>query len=562
MKHSNNGEWDDLYPITLSDNVFDTNGESIETKKANQTDLDATNDELENTNQKVNKKIDKVLIPFLNVKDFGAVGGATDDTQAVQDTIDSAVSNGIGEVVIPYSEITIGTINAKQRIIRGYNTTIHSGTIKNVKKIESCIINNIDYDYDTESNAPISVGISPKAIERIDTDKYHVISKLPYGKKYVMFLLERNITTDTNSVGGVGELLRPTFVYNINKAYVYAHERSGYSGTWEEWLKTYNSTDSTYRAIKFWRNTSQGDTDHIQFSVPVDESEEFTLLFYSTAGSDPNAIITIDGEQVGTVDLTSNPNDFIIETFKAKQGTRVVRITASGTGTNYIYVAGYNYYSLDKTPKGKYVDSVAFTGGGNPYISNKGAMEYAFYDLDESIYYGSYHGDERLLSEQIQLDGQNSSIAVGHVVVRDSFVIKQQTNIHDKFTSNTIYEISGDGLLELTVNLEGNARLGTLYNCMTTTDNGFTNVLYPKYLFTEEDGETYLGRTNKVIQENPNTAQKITTFLKLHKHDNNIKGGVFIRRTTGAYNKIYYGKVVQSEEIIKELSYQTKWLFH
>lgn len=39
MKHSNNGEWDNLYPVTLTENVYDNDGVSIETKVNNINDL-------------------------------------------------------------------------------------------------------------------------------------------------------------------------------------------------------------------------------------------------------------------------------------------------------------------------------------------------------------------------------------------------------------------------------------------------------------------------------------------------------------------------------------------
>lgn len=506
-----------------------------------------------------NNKFDKDLIPYVNVKEYGALGGANNDTEAIQNAIDDAVARGISDVVIPYPEITINSIDAKQRIIKGNNTKINSGVIRNVKKFVSCTINNIDYDFDFQEDMPAPIPVSTKAIERLSEDRYYVVSRLPYSNKYVMFLLERGIVTTTNSVGGDAELLRPTFVYNINHAYVYAHARNGYGGTWEEWSYRIDSNDTVYRNILFWRNSSRTLNDYLRFDITVPENGEFNLMFYSTPSSDPAARITVDNVEVGTVDLQSFDGRILIRTFKAPPGTRQVRIYTSGN--YYIYVAGYNAYKVGEAPSRVYIDSLAFSGGGNPYISNKGAMEYAFYDADENVYYGSYHGGETLIDERVQLDGENSGIVVGDVVVRKSFAIKQTTNIHNKFTSNTLYQIRGDGLLEFTANITGNANLATAYNCMTTTNNAFNQVLFPKKVSTIQEGETYLGRTNKVIQENPNTGQKITTMLTLFKNDNNALGGVFIRRTDGAYNKVYYGKVVQSLENIRELSFQTKWLF-
>jgi hypothetical protein len=494
----------------------------------------------------------------VNVEWFGALGGTNTDTTAVQDAINYAIANGLNKIYIPFSQITTGSIDCKNLIVAGNNTTI-TGVLKNTLRFENCKINSIDYENVTLMDSPIGLSVSPKVVEKRTADSYYVLSKRPGGDDYLLFLLERGIVTTTSSVGGASELMRPTSVYNIDEAMVYKHSKGTSVGTWGEWGYSLKSGATTYRDLLFWRNSSANSADYIEFSVTVPKSGEVSLLFYSSGASDPAAQVLADGEQIGTVRLNNFSSDVILRKFTAPPGQRTIRIKTSG---NYwVYVAGVNCYFAKDAPTSLVYDKMAFWGGGAPYINNKGAMEYAFYDTDLSLYYGSYHGGETLISDQLMLDNKNASMATGEVRVRKSFAIRQTTNINNKFTSDTYYQISGDGLMEFTASLSGDANLSTAYSCMSTTNNAFTEVIYPKRMSITTDGEYYLGRINKVVQQDPSTGQKITTFLTLFKDDNNALGGVFIRRTTGAYNKVYYGSVVQSLKKVTELSFQTKWLF-
>lgn len=495
----------------------------------------------------------------INVKKFGAVGGATNDSSAFQNAVDYAIGNGHSKIYIPFNGITLSSsIDCKNLIIEGSNTVI-SGVLKNVKRFVDCTINNVDYENLAVSEVPQAVSITPKIIQKFTANSYYVMSKRPASDKYMLFLFERGILTTNNSVGGSADLLRPTSVYNIDDAVVYKHAYSLINGTWEDYNYSLPGGATTFRQLKFWRNTSVLSTDYIEFNVDVDSDGKLSLLFYSTASSDPNASILVDGVTVGTVKLNNFTGNMLFKTFDAPPGNRTIRIKTSGAF--YIYVAGVNCYKLKDAPAGKVYDAMAYSGGGQPYINNKGAMEYAFYDVDSQIYYGSYHGGETLLSEEFQIDNQIVTLNVGDVKVGKSFSFKQKTNINNKFTANTLYQLKGDGLLEFTAHLTGGANLSTAYNCMATVNDSFTNVLFPKRVDITTDGEVYFGRVNKIIQENPATGQKITTFLTLFENDNNALGGVFIRRTAGAYNKVYYGSVVQSLKNVKDLSFQTKWLF-
>lgn len=504
------------------------------------------------------EKLGKDFLSYVDVRDFGALGGTNDDTIPFESAISHAVTKGYNKVLIPFSEFTVTSVDCQNLIVEGIDTTIN-GVLKNVSKFIACKINSFDYSELTLSDTPMSVSCFPKVVERYSTDRYYVLTKKPSNDEYLLFMLERGIVTATNSVGGNAQLLRPTSVYDIKHAYVYKHTYNVVNGTWGEYDHTIDAGHSTFRPIKFWRNTSSTSGDYIEFQTTIGNDGKFTLFFYTSASSDPAANVTVNGEPVGTVKLSYSSNQLLIKTFEAAPGTRNIRITTSGN--YYIYCAGVNAYKAAEAKPGLEYDTLIFSGGTNNYITNKGAMEYAFYDTDLQLYYGSYHGGETLVSEQLQIDNINGSLSVGNVKVCRSFAIRQTTDINGKFTSNTLYRIRGDGLLELSAHLVGNANLSTLYTCMTTTHDTFTDVVYPTKTSITTDGEVYFGRVNQIIQENPTTGQKITTFSTLFQNDNNSKGGLFVRRTAGAYNKVYYGYVVQSLKNVSELNFQTKWLF-
>ena len=96
MKKKENDSWINLFPLTLSENVFNVDGVSVENEITNledsieniETDLNSTI----NKTDDLRESLDQMVI---NVLEFGAVGdGVTDDTQSIQQALDNVIDGG------------------------------------------------------------------------------------------------------------------------------------------------------------------------------------------------------------------------------------------------------------------------------------------------------------------------------------------------------------------------------------------------------------------------------------------------------------------------------------
>lgn len=133
MKKKNNDEWENLFPLTLNENVFNTDGLSL-------------NDQLENISKKTDKTKELLDQLIVNVKDFGAKGdGETDDTESIQGALNHVYDLGGGTVYIPAGEyITSLPLYFKQ----GVNIKGNSAENTIIIKINNNkLTNNLTYNH-------------------------------------------------------------------------------------------------------------------------------------------------------------------------------------------------------------------------------------------------------------------------------------------------------------------------------------------------------------------------------------------------------------------------------
>jgi len=498
-------------------------------------------------------------LDIVNIANFGAVGGTTNDATAVISAIAHAKANNKTTIYVPFSQLTLSpSIDFQGLSIKGNNTSLSLGSTKNTQKLINCIINGVSSLDEPVFTPPMVGSTSPKVIARLSDTSHRLITKKASGRGYVSYVIEKGIGTTTNSIGAPFDLRRVTNVNDYTDAWVYKHTRSGFDGNWTD----YSFASEVGRPLRYWRLQSVTGTEWVEFDVQVDETGKFNMGFYSTAGSDSNAPIIVDGVEVARLDLTRNPNSYFTETFTAKTGLRKVRIGFSGAVGRYMMVAGVNFYQLSQADITKEYDFYSYWNTTNDYIYNKGALDYAMVDNDTGQYCGSYHGGEVGIREEIRLDSTPTTFTTnGEFKVCKLVEFNQTTKIVDKLTSETIQRFNEDGVFDFLCNMNGNMNVSTFYNCMSTTSDSFTQLVYPKRMAIDVAQDYTIGRANVLIQENPVTNQRITTHLTLFNNDSNRNGGTIIRRVVGGYNKIYYGKYVYSLGNVSDLNFRTVRIF-
>ncbi|WP_226619876.1 hypothetical protein [Cytobacillus firmus] len=481
------------------------------------------------------------------------------DFTTVTDAINYATANGIPALFVDAPTLGAHNVDFKGLEIVGTGTDI-SGSLKGVKRISNAKVKGYDQtDKQVGDFDNISGSVTSKIIHKVSDSEIHVYSKKPFANEYLDFRFERDVSTLTNSAGSPAELTRLTGVFNLTEAYTQLTTPSSMIGTWEAYTILLQSAsgipNARNSALKFYRNTT-ATAGSIDFEAYADEYGFISLGFYCTGTSAEDITIRIGTQFIATVSaksLTGSPY-FIIKKIQSNvKGVVTVRIEKNGSAP--VYVCS-NMYRLHESPTKAKFDNVAFFDDGNGYMTNNGAVDYAMINDADGLYYGSYHGGETLVSFKLLSDKTNisSSGNNGRFFACKKFRLDQTTQIGSFLQSRTSMQIGRDGIFDFSFAFTGDATLRTLYTTMTTSANSFNYVMYPKMVSTTTDGDYFFGKTNRIVQENTTTNQRITTLFNRYENENNNNGGVFVRVTTGAYNKVYYGPVVAGLRRITDIN--------
>ena len=491
-------------------------------------------------------------------------GVTLSEFSSVQEAIDYAVSKNLPNIFLDVSDINLHNVDFKNLNVIGSNTNV-TGSPKNIKGSRGILLKGIDQDITQQGIFDnLSGTVTSKVVRKVSNDEIYVYSKKPFSNEYLEFQFKNGIYTENNSAGNPAELLRLTGVYNLTDAYSQLTTPTDKSSGWDEHLVTIRSASGIPNArneqLRFQRNTTS--TAWIEFDVYVDENGEFNLGLYMTNTSASSVDVKVGSTVVANLSAKSvNGPYWFIKKVKTnlKKGNTTIRLEKETSDPLYVCS---NMYLLHETPSDAKIDNIAFFDDGKGYITHHGAMDYAMVE-DGGVYWGSFHGGETRSSFKLVIDSVNYS-SVGHdgkFLVGKKIRIDQSTQIGSLFESRTSQQIGRDGFFDFTFALKGDANLRTIYTTMTTTDNAFKYVMFPRLQNVSADGEYYFGRVNKIIQENIDTQQRITTLFTRYENENNVNGGLFIRTTQGAYNKVYYGPVVQGLRNIKELHGENTRIF-
>lgn len=392
-----------------------------------------------------------------------------------------------------------------------------------------------------------------KLFWRNSADQYYLITPKAGDKGYVLVVMERGIVTGTQSIGDDAGLLRVTGVLDLLDAWGGKHTPFASSGSWDESAYNYPNAVASFGlndAGKWWKN-SGGVGAWSEWVTTILDDGEFNVKFYTSANSSSDVDISIDGVVIDTISLVNADGGLYTYKGKCVPGTRTIRVT--NKTTDFVYVFGVNYYSIKDHPTGRTPEAVTYWRTAAPYITNKGASDYAIYNHNDNLWGGSYHGGETLITERMLFDGELKAYSVGALSVFNELVIEQQTAIlwptsGDNFTVDTAHHFGMDAGYTFRAVFDGNADVETFYTAMSTTDSSFTDVKFPvNHRFTGVGGDLPVGRNSVICQRDPASHNSLWNKFTLFNNDkdNTRQNGAFISEAVGVYNKLYYGAIVE-----------------
>ena len=411
--------------------------------------------------------------------------------------------------------------------------------------------------------------ISSKVIERVTEHDYRVYSKKPTGEGYIMMRFRDDQSVNgSGDAGDPGDLMRLVNVREVDVANVYQHEYTRGSDNLRE---TVVFTDGLRNDV--WVNDLNGTVragDFIEYDVTVTaDNLETEIALITSSQSDPNAKLIVDGEQIDTLDLSepsSGINNIVrYKIFFSSTGTHTIRVESAQNAMRF-YVLGVNYGNIHRLSKEREYDTFQSRETDAPYITNVGANDYAMRDEDDFKLAGSYHGGEGRVSLEWIADNEVLNLPVGESKVVKNLRLEQVTDLRGKLTSETITDLSYDGVYSFTAHLYGAMTVSTLYINMTCTHTDFSDVVFPKRWsvpVSDSVNDYEINRSHEVIQRNPNTLQTVTT--KLTTLTNNPPSeNSFIRHASGGnfpYNKHYHAYTHEDIETIRDITFRSIKIF-
>ena len=205
-----------------------------------------------------------------------------------------------------------------------------------------------------------------------------------------------------------------------------------------------------------------------------------------------------------------------------------------------------------------------------PFIDANGASDYALQDAD-GLYYGSYHGGEKLTYSQCNWPGeiheytdtQNELISFNDVPVNEwrlinNFKIIQRTNIDDQAEMLSEFNFDIDGTLEMNFGFYNSTmRLKTFYTALTCTSAAFNYVSYPflQPLPAPNNEIISFPVTEGVFKQMNMTDKTELTirYTKFNELNNNRRSAI---KNQTNYRKFYYGPVQSNKAVpIETLSF-------
>lgn len=428
--------------------------------------------------------------------------------------------------------------------------------------------------------------ISPKIVAFNTADSVYVVTPKANRSGAVMCEMVRNVTTTLDSMGGSQERWRRARTYNLKDAWICKKNATTLSGTWSTYTPTFAdvATGATGPATltNLPARTTTTNGDYAEYSVSVGQDGKFTLGFLMTGSSCTDALISIPADTTFTAQhintrRTGVSNQTMQAEFTYRPGSHTVRVTHNGTTGNTLYVFGANFRSVLSNASwnvnpGSY-DAWGYARDDSYYNLSDGANDFAVFSHIDQKWAGSYHGGETASSAAVwRLDGTVFTPTSGAPVIGRDVVIEQQTTIAwatESLTSWSTDRFTLDGSHAFSAAFTGSVTAETFITGMSTSyatasgaafTGGFTQIISPKLLNITGESRNQLPRSNRYVQRNPTTGQRITLDVTVHPdYTRNAYGGLHVWGSiSGPYCKPYNAPIhdASAGKVVTDMAFE------
>ncbi|MFP7200205.1 hypothetical protein SFC08_04445 [Lysinibacillus halotolerans] len=429
---------------------------------------------------------------------------------------------------------------------------------------------------------------SPKIVWKTAGNKLIIIQRT--NKGYVKYILQKDVgaSQEGRDYGVNHELIRLVGAYQMQDAYVYADVSNPIEGalspyyapakfnTFESYLfrLPQRSDEKTISS----KNNGDGLGAYVlpagasaTYEIDTTENTKANLLIMATVGGTRFLDIYVNGILSKTVNPRSlitngaTPTspaliEFDIPTKPGSTGEKISIKIVNNDDQYNSYICALNFFRLKDYNYQVITDFKVFGSSKGGWIENNGSSDYAIYDADKKLWFGSYHGGEiseldRLLwtSSMNKNDDYRATytpfinIPIGEWRIQKSFNMYQQTSLADgKAKMLSQFNWDTDGTMDMDFSYyNGSVSLSTFYTALTCTATNFHYLLSPQNVYfgavPSNTIKTYPiteGRTSQI--NSIDTLQLDLRFTKFnHAYDSR---GLAIS-DNDAYRKVYYGPI-------------------
>ena len=482
------------------------------------------------------------------------------------------------------------------------NLNIFNNLKEDIKNVSSQLEHIADYNSYPQGVKPSKSGSQKNSFKIIKKTKDNeLIIVQPTNKGCIKYTFQRGVgaSQEGRDYGINHELLRIVKAEHIQDTYVYydistpidgsftsppLHEPSKintveqlvcYTSDYDE-VNTFSSKTNGLGigAYKLYYGTS------VSYNIPVTMNGKCNLLFLGSSTSPQKIEIYVNDILVKEF----NPRVFVMESYNGigliefdvptKSTTNsVFKVTIKNADSiGYFYPCAINFKKLEQYNGEHITDFKCFGSTSSGWITSNGASDYALYDADNKLWFGSYHGGEILELEQISWGTQTveenpyyinnttlSDINLNDWRIQKTFKIYQQTNLaNNKAKMVSIFNFDNDGTLDMDFNYyDGQVNLSTFYTALTCTNVNFNYVFYPIFKnlgTTPTNTDIALPATEGKVSQ-VNSSDKLQLDIRFTKFNNSRYNRGCVIADNDAYRKLYYGPIHGKSYLLENLTF-------